>query len=221
MPSSPVSHPDPSVRHPVSGHPRVVFLKAVVDRPNIVVGDFSYYDDPVAPERFQDDCVLHHYDFLGDRLVIGRYVAIASGVRFVMNGANHAMTGFSTFPFQIFGHGWERDFDFETIRAGLKGDTVVGDDVWIGMEALVMPGVAIGPGAIVATRAVVTRDVPPYAIVAGNPARVVRLRFPEPVIDELLAIAWWNWPVETVTRNLKAIMGADLDALRRAAEERA
>jgi virginiamycin A acetyltransferase len=218
---SPVTHPDPAVRHPLPGHPRVVFLKAVVDRPNIVVGDFSYYDDPVAPERFQDDCVLHHYDFLGDRLVIGRYVAVASGVRFVMNGANHAMTGFSTFPFGIFGDGWEKDFDFETIRAGLKGDTVVGDDVWIGMEALVMPGVTIGPGAIVAARSVVARDVPPYAIVAGNPARVVRLRFPEAVIDELLAIAWWNWPVEKVTRNLKAIMGADLDALRRAAEERA
>jgi len=213
------THPDPSARHPVAGHPRVVFLKAVVDRANITVGDFSYYDDPVAPERFQDTCVLHHYDFLGDRLVIGRYVAIASGVRFVMNGANHAMTGFSTFPFQIFGHGWERDFDFGTIVAGLRGDTVVEDDVWIGMEAVVMPGVRIGAGAIVAARAVVTADVPPYAIVAGNPARVVRRRFPDAVIDELLAIAWWNWPVERVTSNLEAIRGADLDALRRAAGE--
>jgi virginiamycin A acetyltransferase len=219
MPSTSVRHPDPTVRHPVAGHPRVVFLKAVVDRPNIVVGDFSYYDDPVAPERFQDDCVLHHYDFLGDRLVIGRYVAIASGVRFVMNGANHATTGFSTFPFQIFGHGWEADFDFATIQAGLKGDTVVGDDVWIGMEATVMPGVTIGPGAIVAAKSVVTRDVPAYAVVAGNPARVVRRRFPDDVVDALVEIAWWNWPVERVTRHLKAIMGADLSALRRAAEE--
>ncbi len=198
-----------------------MFLKTVVDKPNITVGDFSYYDDPVEPERFQDTCVLHHYDFLGHRLVIGRYVAIASGVRFIMNGANHAMTGFSTFPFQIFGNGWETPFDMATITAGLKGDTVVEDDVWIGMEAMILPGVRIGAGAIVAARAVVASDVPPYAIVAGNPARVVRRRFPDAVIEELLAIAWWNWPAERVTSNLKAIMGADLDALRRAAGDRA
>jgi virginiamycin A acetyltransferase len=212
-------HPDPNVLHPIPAHPRVVLLKPLVDRTNVEIGDFTYYDDPRAPERFLDECVLHHYDFLGDRLVIGRFTAIASGVRFMMNGANHAMTGLSTFPFQIFGHGWEKGFDFETIRAGLKGDTIVGNDVWIGTEAMIMPGVAIGNGAIVAARAVVASDVPPYAIVGGNPARVIRMRFSPEDVARLDAVAWWDWPIETITAHLDAIRGADLDALERAATE--
>ena len=209
--------PDPMRVHPLPAHPRVVFLKPIVDHPMITVGDYSYYDDPVEPERFVEKCVLHHYDFLGDRLVVGRFTAIASGVRFMMNGANHAMTGLSTFPFQIFGHGWEEGFDFGTIRAGLKGDTVVGNDVWIGTEAMIMPGVTIGDGAIVAARSVVTADVPPYAVVGGNPARVIRSRFSVEEVARLLAVAWWNWPVETITANLAAIRGNDIAALERAA----
>ncbi len=214
-----LSSPDPSRIHPLPEHRRVVFLKPLVDRPNVSIGEFTYYDDPRAPERFLDDCVLHHYDVLGDRLVIGRFTAIASGVRFMMNGCNHAMTGFSTFPFGIFGCGWEEGFDFETIRVGLKGDTIVGNDVWIGTEAMIMPGVEIGNGAIVAARAVVASDVPPYAVVAGNPARVVRLRHPPEVVGRLQAIAWWDWPIETVTAHLDAIRGSDLAALERAAAE--
>jgi virginiamycin A acetyltransferase len=213
------SHPDPTVLHPLPAHPRVVFLKPLVDRPNVSIGEFTYYDDPRAPERFLDECVLHHYDFLGDRLVIGRFTAIASGVRFMMNGANHAMTGLSTFPFGIFGAGWEQGFDFETIRAGLRGDTIVGNDVWIGTEAMIMPGVRIGNGAIVAARAVVASDVPPYAIVGGNPARVIRMRYTAEVIDRLEAIAWWDWPVETISAHLDAIRGDDLSALERVAAE--
>jgi virginiamycin A acetyltransferase len=213
-----LAHPDPTVLHPLPDHPRVVFLKPLVDRPNVSIGEFTYYDDPRAPERFLDECVLHHYDFLGDRLVIGRFTAIASGVRFMMNGANHAMTGLSTFPFGIFGCGWEKGFDFETIRAGLKGDTVVGNDVWIGTEAMIMPGVRIGDGAIVAARAVVAGDVPPYAIVGGNPARVIRLRFAPREIERLTAVAWWDWPIDRITRHLDAIRGADLAALERAAD---
>lgn len=212
------SHPDPTRIHPLPAHRRVVFLKPLVDRPNVSIGEFTYYDDPRAPERFLDDCVLYHYDFLGDRLVIGRFTAIAAGVRFLMNGCNHAMTGLSTFPFGIFGCGWEEGFDFETIRAGLKGDTVVGNDVWIGAEATIMPGVSIGDGAIVATRAVVASDVPPYAIVAGNPARVVRRRFSEETVGRLLAVAWWNWPVEKIGAHLDAIRGDDVAALERAAK---
>lgn len=206
--------PDPTVRHPVADHARVVLLKSIVDAPNVEVGDFSYYDDPQEPERFLEKCVLHHYDFMGDRLVIGRYVAIAAGVQFIMNGANHAMTGFSSFPFQIFGGAWQDAFDPATIFDHLKGDTVVGHDVWLGHEAAIMPGVTIGSGAIVAARSVVARDVPPFAVVAGNPARVVRMRFSDDVIADLLAIAWWNWPVEQVTTHLKAIMSADIAALR-------
>jgi virginiamycin A acetyltransferase len=134
-----------------------------------------------------------------------------------MNGANHAMTGFSTYPFNIFGRGWEEGLDWGTIQAGIKGNTVVGNDVWIGQEATVMPGVTIGDGAIIATKAVVTADVPPYAIVGGNPARIIRRRFADDVIAELLAIGWWDWDVEKITRNLNAIRGADLADLRAAA----
>lgn len=199
------------------GQPRVGFLKAFVRQPNIEVGDFTYYDDPDGPEHFVARCVQHHYDFIGDRLIIGKFCAIATGATFMMNGANHAMSGFSTYPFNIFGRGWERGFDIETIRAGLKGDTVIGSDVWIGQEATILPGVRIGDGAIVAAKAVVGREVPPYAIVAGNPARVVRLRFPDPIVADLLALRWWDWSVDKITRNLDAIRGSDLPALKNAA----
>lgn len=208
--------PDPRTPHPMPGHPRVGFLKAFVKQPNIQVGDYTYYDDPRGPEHFVESCVQHHYDFIGDRLVIGRFCAIASGVTFIMNGANHAMTGFSTYPFNIFGNGWEEGFDWATIQAGLKGDTIVGNDVWIGQEATIMPGITIGDGAIVAAKSVVTADVPPYAIVGGNPARLIRRRFPDDVIAELLTIRWWNWDAGKITRNLEAIRGSDLAALRRA-----
>ncbi len=208
--------PDPLDRHPMPGHPRVGFLKAFIDQPNIEVGDYTYYDDPQGPESFVARCVQHHYDVLGDRLVIGRFCAIAAGATFIMNGANHAMTGFSTYPFNIFGRGWEEGFDKATIDTGFKGDTIVGNDVWIGHEATIMPGVRIGDGAIIAAKSVVTGEVPPYAVVGGNPSRTLRKRFPDDVISELLAIRWWDWSVDKISRNLNAIRGADLLALQRA-----
>ena len=208
--------PDPRTPYPMPGHPRVGFLKALVNRPNIEIGEFTYYDDPRGPEGFVERCVLHHYDFMGDRLVIGRFCAIATGVTFIMNGANHAMTGFSTYPFNIFGQGWETGFDWATIDAGFKGDTIVRNDVWIGHEATILPGVTIGDGAIIATKAVVSADVPPYAIVADNPAKVIRQRFSDEIVAELLAIRWWDWPADRITRNLDAIRGADLSALKNA-----
>ncbi|MDN2566286.1 CatB-related O-acetyltransferase [Aquibium sp. A9E412] len=209
--------PDPMTPHPMPGHDRVGFLKPIVDRPNIEIGDYTYYDDPDGPERFVDKCVLYHYPFVGDRLVIGRFCALAAGLAFVMNGANHAMTGFSTFPFNIFGNGWEEGFDPAAWSAGLRGDTVVGNDVWIGMQATILPGVTIGDGAIVAAKAVVGSDVPPYAVVAGNPARVVRMRFDEATVARLLAVAWWHWPAGRIGRNLDAIRGADIARLEQAA----
>ncbi|MBF9234502.1 CatB-related O-acetyltransferase [Microvirga alba] len=209
--------PDPRTPHPMPGHPRVGFLKGLVNRPNIEIGDFTYYDDPRGPEGFVERCVLHHFDFIGDKLVIGKFCAIATGVTFIMNGANHAMTGFSTYPFNIFGHGWEEGFDWGTIKAGFKGDTIIGNDVWIGHEATIMPGVKIGDGAIIAAKSVVTADVPPYAIVGGNPAKVLRQRFSDDVIAELLTLRWWDWSVDKITRNLNAIRGADLAALKNTA----
>lgn len=207
--------PDPDALHPMPGQARVVALRPLAKgRGNVSVGPYSYYDDPEHAEDFFTRNVLYHYDFTGDRLVIGPFCAFATGVRIIMNGANHAMGGFSTYPFNIFAQGWEQGFDPATWAAGSRGDTVIGADVWIGAEAWVMPGVTIGPGAIVAAKAVVTRDVAPYAVVAGNPAREVRRRFDDATIAELLAIAWWDWPADKITRNLDAIRGASLDALR-------
>jgi virginiamycin A acetyltransferase len=210
--------PDPDDPHPMPGFPRVGFLRPFAKgRANVDVGRYSYYDDPEGPERFFDRNVLHHYDFVGDRLVIGAFCAFATGVTFFMNGANHAMSGFSTYPFNIFGSGWERGFDPATWAAENRGDTVVGNDVWIGHEALVLPGSRIGHGAIVAARSVVSGEVPPYAIVAGNPGRVIRLRFDADTVRDLLSLAWWDWPVDRITAGLDAIRGADLADLRRAA----
>ena len=205
--------PKPEIKHPIPMHPRVGFLKPLVNQPNIEIGDFTYYDDPEGPDKFVERCVLHHYDFIGDRLIIGKFSAIAEGARFIMNGANHAMSGFSTYPFNIFGHGWEEGFEVKTWEQEVRGDTVVGNDVWIGMEAVIMPGVTIGDGSIVAARSVVTHDVPPYAIVAGNGAKVVKMRYDQRTVARLLAVAWWDWPVDKLSRNLNAIRGADIERL--------
>ena len=205
--------PNPSIKHPMPMHKRVGFLKPIVDAGNIEIGDFTYYDDPEGPDLFQQKCVLHHYPFIGDKLIIGKFCAIAEGARFIMNGANHAMSGFSTYPFNIFGHGWEDGFDVDTWRQEVRGDTIIGNDVWIGMEAVILPGVHIGDGAIIAAKSVVSRHVPPYAIVAGNPSAVVKKRFDDKTIEKLLAIAWWNWPVEKIGRNLNAIRGSDIAQL--------
>jgi virginiamycin A acetyltransferase len=203
--------PSPDTRHPMPGFPQVGFLKNVVTRPNIEVGDYTYYDDPDGVENFEKN-VLYHFPFVGDRLVIGKFCAIARGVKFIMNGANHQMDGISTFPFFIFGNGWEA----ATPAPGelpCKGDTVVGNDVWIGYDALVMPGVTIGEGAIIAARSVVTADVPPYAVVGGNPARVVRSRFDEETVGRLRAIAWWDRPAAWISAHLALIRGGDVAAL--------
>lgn len=209
--------PNPNIKHPIFMHPRVGFLKALVDAPNIEIGAFTYYDDPDGPDKFVEKCVLHHYPFIGDRLVIGKFCAIAEGARFIMNGANHAMSGFSTYPFNIFGHGWEEGFDVASWEKENRGDTVIGNDVWIGMEAIIMPGVSIGDGAIVAAKSVVTHDVPAYAIAAGNAAKVVKMRFDDRTVERLVRLAWWDWPVDKINRNLNAIRGSDLNRLESAA----
>ncbi len=210
---TPLTGPNPDIKHPIPMHTRVGFLKGLVSAPNIEIGDFTYYDDPDGPDKFAEKCVLHHYPFIGDKLIIGRFCAIAEGARFIMNGANHAMSGFSTYPFNIFGHGWEKGFDPVTWSKEVRGDTILGNDVWVGMEAVILPGVEIGDGAIIAAKSVVTHDVPPYAIVAGNAAKVVKMRFDDRTIRRLLAAAWWDWPVDKISRNLDAIRGADISLL--------
>lgn len=210
--------PDPATPHPMPGFARIGFLSAFVgDRTNVTVGPYSYYDDPDGPEHFFDRNVLHHYDFIGDQLVIGAFCALATGARFFMNGANHAMSGFSTYPFNIFGGGWERGFDPASWTLENRGDTVVGNDVWIGQDALVLPGTRIGSGAIIAARAVVSGSVPDYAIVGGNPARLIRMRFDDATVAALMRIRWWDWPVARISAHLDAIRGADIAALEQAA----
>jgi len=205
--------PSPDTLHPFNGEPHTVFLKNVVTRPNIEVGEYTYYNDETHAAEFENRNVRYHFEAIGDRLKIGRFCALAQGTTFIMNGANHALTGFSTYPFHIFGKGWEEGFEPGTIFDHLRGDTVVEHDVWFGTHSTVLPGVTICSGAIVGAHAVVASDVPPFAVVAGNPARVVRLRFDEKTIDRLLEIAWWDWPADRIARHLAAIRGADLDAL--------
>ncbi len=205
--------PDSALPFPLSEFPQLGFLNRLVDHPRVTIGDYSYYDDPEGPEHFLEKCVKYHFDFVGDELIIGRFCAFATGVQFIMNGANHPMDEFSTYPFAAMGRGWEAGFEWPTDH---RGNTVVGNDVWIGREAMIMPGVTIGDGAIIGARAVVTRNVPAYTIVAGNPAQIVRQRFERDVIDRLCRIAWWNWDAEKITRNLSAIRGMDLEAMEQA-----
>ena len=207
----PKQGPNPNNPAPVEGFPLVCFLKNFITSPNIVVGDYTYYDDPDGPENFEKN-VLYHFDFIGDRLIIGSYCAIAKNVTFIMNGANHQTTGFSTYPFFIFGNGWEKSAP-QAGELPFKGNTVIGHDVWIGYDATIMPGVNIGSGSIIASKSVVTCDVAPYSVVGGNPAKVIKPRFDSNTISTLLDIAWWDWSNEKITAHLDAITQCDLSAL--------
>nr|WP_246562506.1 CatB-related O-acetyltransferase [Rickettsiella endosymbiont of Dermanyssus gallinae] len=160
---------DPCKKFPMVNVDRLCFLKNIVKNPNIIVGDYTYYDDPENVENFNKN-VLYHFDFIGDKLIIGKFCQIATNVRFIMNGANHASNGFSTFPFRAFGNEWQA----VPLTPTYKGDTVIGSDVWIGYDVTIMPGVKIGDGAIIASGAVVTKEVAPYSIIGGNPARLIR-----------------------------------------------
>lgn len=196
--------PDPNVLHPLPGQERVVLLRPLIDNPKIEVGEFSYYDDPDDATAFQDRNVLYGYG--PEKLIIGKYCAIAEGARFIMAGANHPDLGVSTFPFTIFGGEWtDRTLDIMT-GMETKGDTVVGNDVWIGYRSLIMPGVTIGDGAIIASQSVVVADVPPYTIVGGNPGKVIRQRFADEDVERLLRVRWWDWPVGLITEHVRVIM---------------
>lgn len=213
MPEGPEPLPtDPGVLHPMPGQPRVVLLKPLLTSPLIAAGEYSYYDDPDDPTAFETRNVLYHYG--PEKLIIGKFCALGTGVRFIMNGANHRMDGPSTFPFPMMGGAWSRHIDLLTELPN-RGDTVVGNDVWFGNGATVMPGVRIGHGAIIGAGAVVSRDVPDYGIAGGNPARLIRTRYHESEIARLLAVAWWDWPVEHITAHVRVIMSgsvADLEA---------
>ncbi|GAB4497621.1 MAG: Vat family streptogramin A O-acetyltransferase [Saprospiraceae bacterium] len=208
-----MASPNPNTVFPLANYERLCFLKNVVKNPNIEVGDFTYYDDFEDVANFEKN-VKYLFDFTGDRLVIGKFCAIASGVTFLMNGGNHLVEAISTFPFSIFGNGWEDAMEGKTFPS--KGNTTVGNDVWIGYNSVILPGVTIGDGAVIASCSVVTKDVEPYAIVGGNPAREIRKRFSDERIRALLNLKWWNWDLEKITRNLSILTGNDLEALLRA-----
>jgi virginiamycin A acetyltransferase len=203
--------PDKNTVFPLPHYDRLCFLKNIITNPNIIVGDFTYYDDFENVHNFEKN-VKYHFDFIGDKLIIGKFCMIASDVRFIMNGANHLTDAISTYPFAIFGSDWSNAMDGKTYPT--KGDTIIGNDVWIGFNATIMAGVKVGDGAIIATNSVVTKDVEPYTIVGGNPAREIKKRFSKEQIDILLELKWWDWSLEKITENVQILTGNDLEALK-------
>ena len=204
--------PNKNEKFPNKNIPSVCFIKNVITRPNIEVGDYTYYDDINGADKFEEH-VMHHYEFLGDKLIIGKFCQIASGIKFIMNGANHRMNSVTTYPFNIMGNGWEKvtpkleDLPF-------KGDTIIGNDVWIGQNVTILPGVHIGDGAIIGANSVVTKDIPPYHIAGGNPCKIIRKRFNEEFIDYLEEIKWWDWEEKKIFDNLEILCSNDLEKIK-------
>ena len=197
--------PDPACAHPNPSLKRICFIKNTVSRPNIVIGDYTYYDDPEDSENFEAH-VTHHYDFIGDKLIIGKFTAIAKGVEFVMNEPPHGFR--DHLSVQPYASRLGKSIP-ALDELPLKGDTVVGNDVWIGQNVTVLPGVHIGDGAIIGADSVVAKDIPPYTIAAGNPCRVIRKRFDDELIEYLLALKWWDWDAEKIFRNMEILCSAD------------
>ena len=200
--------------YPRTGDRETVYLKNVVTDPNIMVGDWTMYNDFVNdPRQFERNNVLYHYPVNRDRLVIGKFCSVACGARFLFTSANHTLRSLSTYPFPLFFEEWGLDKKNVTAAWDNRGDIVIGNDVWIGYEAVILSGVTIGDGAVIGARAVVTKDVPPYTIVGGVPARPIRKRFNDSTIAALLRLSWWDWPRERIARNLPAIQAGRLDQL--------
>ncbi len=196
------------------GH-STVYLQNVVTDPSITVGEYTTYDDFVHdPRDFQKNNVLYHYPMNHERLMIGKFCSIACGAKFIFNSANHALGSLSTYPFPIFFEEWGLPVEDIPQAWDNKGDIVVGNDVWIGYEAVILAGVTIGDGAVIGARALVTRDVPPYAVVGGVPANIIRKRFNDRTVERLSALGWWDWPPERIAANLKAIQSGDLEGLK-------
>lgn len=200
--------PDPDLKFPMPGNENMTYIKPTVQNPNIIAGGFSYYSGSDFESR-----VTHFYDFCGDRLIIGKFCQIAAGVEFVMNGANHRMNTVTTFPFNIFPD-WEEPAP-PMSEFPLKGDTVVGNDVWIGQNATILPGVHIGDGSIIGLNSVVASDVEPYTIVAGNPARLIRRRFDEELTELLLKLRWWDKPIVEIKELMPLLADSDLEYVKR------
>ncbi len=202
--------PNKDIAFPLENYDRLCFLKNIITNPNIIVGDYTYYDDFEDVHNFEKN-VKYHFDFTGDQLIIGKFCMIASDVEFIMNGANHLSNAISTYPFAVFGNGWENAMEGKAYPN--KGNIEIGNDVWIGYNATIMAGVKIGDGAIIATNSTVVSDVEPYTIVGGNPAREIKKRFSPEIIERLLKLQWWNWDIEKITKNVQNLTDLDLDKL--------
>ncbi|MCE5323754.1 CatB-related O-acetyltransferase [bacterium] len=207
--------PNPQLVYPRVNDKSTCYLKNVITNPNITVGEYTFYNDPEHCLDFERRNVLYHYPINNDKLIIGKFCSVACGARFIFNSANHTLKSLSTYPFPIFYDEWNGGFKVNDAWDN-KGDIVIGSDVWIGYEAVIMAGVSIGDGAIIGTRALVTKDVPPYAIVGGIPAKLIRYRFDQSAIQRLLALQWWNWDAGKIAANLPYIQNADIDALEKA-----
>ena len=195
--------PDPNEIYPVDGYKKEIYVKPTIKNKNIIVGEFTY----IADSEFESH-VTHHYDFIGDKLIIGKFCQIAASVEFIMNGANHQMNCVSTFPFYTL-KGWKMKppdiFDLP-----IKGDTIIGNDVWIGQNAVILPGVRIGDGVIVGANSVVGKNIEPYAIVIGNPAKVLRKRFDDELIKLMLKLKWWDKRIEEINNLIPILTNSDL-----------
>ncbi|MCH4552904.1 CatB-related O-acetyltransferase [Aestuariibaculum lutulentum] len=202
--------PDKNKIFPLDNYNRLCFLKNIIKNPNIIVGDYTYYDDFENVENFEKN-VKYHFDFVGDKLRIGKFCMIASDVKFIMNGANHLTESLTTYPFAIFGEDWKTVMDGKEYPK--KGDITIGNDVWIGYNATIMAGVTIGDGAIIATNSTVIKDVEPYSIVGGNPSKEIKKRFSDEKIKKLLEIQWWNWDIERITRNVQNLTDNKLEKI--------
>ena len=205
--------PDPNIIHPIAGYDKEIYVKPTVKNPNIIVGDFTY----IADVEFESH-VTHHYDFIGDRLIIGKFCQIAAGVEFVMNGANHMMNAVTTFPFNML-EGWDMEPPAKS-ELPIKGDTVIGNDVWIGQNAVILPGVHIGDGAIIGANSVVGRDIPPYSVAVGNPVRVIRRRFDDEMIRLLLAFRWWDKSTDEINELIPLLTCSELDKVKEEIKKR-
>lgn len=211
--------PDPDAVFP-NEYGTSCYIKNVVTAPNIQIGDYTYYDDPVDPAGFERNNVLFNYPEFGDRLIIGKFCSIAAGTQFIMGPANHRTSSVSTYPFQVFGGAWAAQAPPHLDQLPRKGDIVVGNDVWIGRESVILPGVHIGDGAIIAARSVVAKDVPAYTVAGGNPVRVLKQRFPEDLVQLLLAWRWWDLPPAELAEAVPLLCDPDLDAVRAALRRR-
>ena len=193
------------------------YIKNCITNPNIIVGDYTYYDDKKGADLFEKH-VTHHYPWIGDKLIIGKFCQIGSGVEFIMNGANHQINAISTYPFYIFSKELKK-YTPPIEKLPLKGDTVIGNDVWIGQNVTILPGVNIGSGAIIGANSVVGSNIPPYSIAVGNPCRVIKDRFDLKTKTLLLDIAWWNWDIEKIEQNIQVLLSGDVEKLKKLAEK--